>query len=132
MTETELLDPFDEGVVETVASEAEVDSDHLRTLLQRHQEHARSMPGVDDLVYEWRRFLRYEPLVERRDEAYYLVLEPSVWAEFAAQLSISNDELSLLRRVHDRQARLAIDGGNGHDSENETPFDGGAAMVLTR
>jgi len=43
---------FADEAVESAAADVGVAPDHLRTLLERHQEGMRDLPGVDGLVYE--------------------------------------------------------------------------------
>lgn len=128
MTDSDPLAAFDDDLVEHVATAEEMEVTVLRAALRRQQEHARSLPGVDDLVYEWRRFLPYDPLVHREETAYYLVFLPSVWEEFGEQLSFDDATLAAVRSVHDRQVRRTLSAVG----EDESVVDGGAAMVLTR
>ena len=66
--ETQLFDP---GDVETVAETFGVDADDLAAVVARHQQAVEDLPGVENIVYEWRK--QYEdPLVERTETAYYL------------------------------------------------------------
>lgn len=128
MTDSDPLAAFDEHVLTAVTEETALDGTQLRDALRRHQEHARSLPGVDDLVYEWRRFLPYDPLVHRETRAYYLVFQPSVWSEFGEQLAFSDATLAAVRAVHDRQLRRVF----ATLDVDESVLEGGAAMVLTR
>lgn len=143
MTDRPPLTAFDDDVVETVAAETGMAPGRLREALRRHQEHARSLPGVDDLVYEWRRFLPYDPLVRREPETYVLALERSVWVEFGEQLSFDDATLDAVVAVHARQARRALSAdargpgaeataGTGTSGTPGDAFDGAEAMVLTR
>lgn len=130
-TETDARDPlapFDPDIVEAVAERTDTDPGHLRELLRRHQESARDLPGVDNLVYEWRRYLPYDPVVARTDEAFHCVVLPSVWADFADSLDIDDADFERLLAVHDRQARRAAE-ARGESTE---PFDGATPMLLTR
>lgn len=128
MTDSDPLAAFDDDVVAAVARERALSASELREALRRQQEHARSLPSVDDLVYDWRRFLPYDPLVRRDETAYYLVFTPSVWEEFGEQLSFDDEMLAAARAVHDRQLRHVL---TTH-GEDAAVADGGAAMVLTR
>lgn len=128
MTDSEPLAAFDDELVAHVSDAEGVDATALRDALRRQQEHARSLPGVDDLVYEWRRFLPYDPLVHRGETAYYLVFTASVWEEFGEQLSFDDATLAAVRAVHDRQLRRALVAVD----LDASVADGGAAMVLTR
>lgn len=128
MTDSDPLAAFDDDIVGAVSTETGLSASRLREALRRQQEHARSLPGVDDLVYEWRRFLPYDPLVRRDETAYYLVFTPSVWAEFGEQLSFDDGTLAAARAVHERQLRRVLT----RHGEDTSVVDGGAAMVLTR
>lgn len=139
MTDRDPLAAFDEDVVGSVARETGTAVEHLRGVLRRHQEHAASLPGVDDLVYEWRRFLPYDPLVRRDAETYVLALERSVWTEFGDQLSFDESTLEAVVLVHARQARRALDSEATHSGAETEPernpedaFADAEAMVLTR
>lgn len=116
------LDAFDDTIIETVARERDVEMETLRDLVRRQQELVRSLPGVDDIVYEWRKAFATDPLVERRPDAYYLSVPGHVWPEFASSLSASTEELNAVRAVHDRQFRAVL-GDVGGDTD---------ALVLTR
>lgn len=122
------LVPFDDDIIAAVADRTDADPDRLRTLLRRHQESARDLPGIDNLVYEWRKYLPYDPVVARTDEAFHCVVLPEVWGDFADSLDIDDRDFEQLLTVHDRQAR--------HDAEarggSTEVFDGATAMLLTR
>ncbi|WP_101297829.1 hypothetical protein [Halegenticoccus soli] len=146
MTETGPRDPlaaFDEEVVEAVARDRGVATERLRELLRRQQESVRELPGVDDIVYEWRRAFPRNPLVERRDEAYFLAVPDHVWPEFGDALSLSSAELAALRAVHARQFDASLggtdgcgdgDGTGGEGTDESSDGDGidGEPIVLTR
>lgn len=121
-----LLTPFDADLLAAVATETGLEEDAIRDLVVRHQETVRAAPGVDDLVYEWRRFYPYDPLVRRTADAYYLAPDPNVWAEFASALDLSAREREALVAVHDRQAHACL------ENSEEDPYDGTCPMVLTR
>jgi hypothetical protein len=106
--ERDPLSLFDDAVVAAVARERGLDPTALRSLVCRHQEAVRSLPGVDDLVYEWRQAFATDPLLERRPDAYYLALPGHVWPEFAAGLDADGDELAAIRDVHERHVRRAL------------------------
>jgi hypothetical protein len=122
------LVPFDDDIVATVADRTDADPDRLRALLRRHQQSARELPGIDNLVYEWRRYLPYDPVVARTDEAFHCVVLPEVWADFADTLDVDDADFERLLAVHDRQARRAAE-ARGESTE---PFDGATPMILTR
>jgi hypothetical protein len=122
------LVPFDDDIIAAVADRTDADPDRLRTLLRRHQESARDLPGIDNLVYEWRKYLPYDPVVARTDEAFHCVVLPEVWADFADALDIDDADFERLLAVHDRQARRAAE----DRGESTEPFDGATPMLLTR
>jgi hypothetical protein len=117
------LEAFDDQVFAAVAEENGVPTAALRDLVRRQQELVRRLPGVDDIVYEWRRGFPNDPVVERREEAYFLSVADTVWPEFVAALSLDEDEATLLRAVHRRQLAASV---GGH------PTGDRGAMVLTR
>lgn len=122
------LAPFDEDVVAAVASETGGSEADLWDALERHQAYADSLPSVEDLVYEWRTQLPYDPLVARTAAAYYVALLPGVWTEFGEQMGLSGATITRLRQVHDRQARRdAEERGDVTDV-----YEGAAPMVLAR
>jgi len=118
------LAAFDDETFDRVAAETGVSADRLRTLARRHQEGVRELPGVDDIVYEWRNHFHMDPLLTRTDAVYVLALPSHVWDEFADRLELSAAELDALRAVHDRQARALADATDR--------LDGDAGLVLTR
>jgi hypothetical protein len=119
---TNPLAPFEDDILAAVADESGVDETALRESLRRHQRTARENPGVDDLVYEWRKYLPYDPLVDRTETAYYCALRVGVWDEYADYLGV---DLTAVMAVHDRQARRVA-------GERQDRYDGAEAMVLTR
>ncbi|MGM0592624.1 MAG: hypothetical protein ACQETI_13560 [Halobacteriota archaeon] len=90
---------FDEPI-ETVARDHQVDQTELRTLVARHQDLVADLPGVEDIVYEWRKTLPRNPLVERRRAAYYLLVDERIWREYARALSFEGEELTAVEAVH--------------------------------
>jgi hypothetical protein len=121
------LDAFDPDLVSSVAAETGGSADALRSLLRRHQESVRDLPGVDDLVYEWRRALD-DAVVVRTPELFCCVVRPVVWSEFADALGLDGEERERLVAVHDRQARRIARA----EGASERAFGGRAAVVLTR
>jgi hypothetical protein len=121
------LEPFDDDVLSDVADDRGVATDRLRDLVVRHQERTREFPGLEELVYEWRSRLAYDPLVVRTDGAYYLALRGSVWADYGEQMGLTDDEVDLLREVHDRQVSRVAGARGERDA-----FEGAAPMLLTR
>lgn len=118
------LAAFDDDVVDAVAATAGVDEDRVRTLARRHQEGVRDLPGIDDIVYEWRNQFHQDPLVYRTDAVYVLALRAHVWTEFGDRLDATDAELGALKTLHDEQARSLV--------SNTGRFDTDAAVVLTR
>ncbi|MFB6232873.1 MAG: hypothetical protein ABEH61_01305 [Haloarculaceae archaeon] len=118
------LAAFDDETFARVADRTDVAADRLRALTRRHQEGVRELPGVDDIVYEWRNHFHLDPLVHRTEAVYALALPAHVWEEFSDRLDLSPSERDALERVHDRQARAL--------APSEDRFDGDAALVLTR
>lgn len=116
------LAAFDDDVVASVASDRDLSVERLRELLRRQQESVRSLPGVDDLVYEYRKAFARQPLAERHPDAYFLLVPARVWPEFASALSLSDPELAAVRAVHDRQFRAVV---GDHDGDRD-------ALVFTR
>ncbi|WP_284013432.1 hypothetical protein [Halobaculum litoreum] len=88
--------------VGSVASDAAVDEAALGETLAGMQRDVRSYPGVADLVFEYRRAFEHDPLVAREGRAYYLLVPPRVWREFAAGLDASAGVLAAAKVVHDR------------------------------
>jgi hypothetical protein len=119
------LAPFDEAVIESVAADHDLESERLRALLGRHQEQMRELPGVENLVYEWRKLLPRDPLVERREAVYLLVVEPNVWPQFADALGVGTNALAAVKAVHERQLSVVV----GDDAPSA---DDREAMVVTR
>ncbi|MXR42054.1 hypothetical protein GRX01_11985 [Halobaculum sp. WSA2] len=88
--------------VADAATAAGVDESAVRRTLATMQADVRAYPGVADLVFEYRRAFEYDPLVRRDGRAYYLLVPPRVWREFAATLEASAAVLAAARAVHDR------------------------------
>ena len=88
----------------------------------------RELPGVEDIVYEWRNYFHRDPLVGRTPAVYYLALPDHVWEEFVDDLGLDAAERDALLAVHDRQARAASD----EDGVEVARLDTDAALVLTR
>ncbi|QIB72789.1 hypothetical protein G3I44_05540 [Halogeometricum borinquense] len=119
------LAAFDGDVIARVAREMSIEEATLREAIAEHQRGVRSLPGVEDIVYEWRRTLPQEPLIARRTDAYFLVVNPAVWQEFIDALGLSENESDALRTVHDVQLIESV-------GEDAVPADGREAIVLTR
>ena len=121
MTRDELA-AFDEGVLDAVAADHAVESARLTELVRTHQANVRDLPGVEDIVYEWRSQFHQDPLLSRTEREYVLALRDHVWNEFAQSLSLSEAEMAALRALHERVAATVLDG--------EADIDG--VMVLVR
>ena len=126
--ERDLLVPFDDDILTAVAERTGTEPTRLRDLLRHHQASARDLPGIDNLVYEWRKYLPYDPVVARTEEAFHCVVLPEVWSDFADVLEVDDEDFERLLAVHDRQARRAA-AARGESTE---PFDGATPMILTR
>lgn len=105
MTDRDALAVFDSDLFAEVAGEFDLAEDRLHELARTHQENVRDLPGVDNIVYEWRNHFHRDPLLARTDESYYLALPEHVWDEFADSLGATDRELAALIAVHERQAR---------------------------
>ncbi|ELZ23745.1 hypothetical protein C475_14078 [Halosimplex carlsbadense 2-9-1] len=127
MTRDELA-AFDEAVLESVAADRDVAVERLTDIVRTHQSNVRELPGVEDIVYEWRNYFHQDPLVGRTEGAYYLALPEHVWAEFTDDLGLDETESAALLAVHDAQARAAPSEAGVETGR----LDGDAALVLTR
>lgn len=115
---------FESAHVETVASESGIDPDRLSEALSAHQTSVEELPGVEDIVYEWRK--QYEdPLLSRTDDAYYLVVPRQVWDEFGNALDLDDEVLDAVVAVHHRTVSAACD-------VSPSPADGVAYVALDR
>jgi len=119
----DLLNTFDEDVVDLVADRHETSVDRLRDLLLAHQRQVRDAPGVEDIVYEWRSQFHEAPVLHQTSDAYYLRLRRHVWDEFADALDLAEVELDALLDVHEEQVRREL----GADRKDDERF-----MLLTR
>ena len=128
MTERDALGVFDAGLVTEVAGDHDIDSDRLSTLARTHQSNVRDLPGVDDIVYEWRTQFHQDPLLARTNAAYYLALPDHVWDEFAEDIGASEAERAALVDLHGRQTRIDADEVGADTARLETS----EPVVLTR
>ena len=128
MTERDALGVFDAGLVTDVAGDHDIDSDRLSTLARTHQSNVRDLPGVDDIVYEWRTQFHQDPLLARTSAAYYLALPDHVWNEFAEDIGASEAERAALVDLHGRQTRIDADEVGADTARLETS----EPVVLTR
>ena len=127
MTRDELA-AFEERVIDAVAADHAVESARLTELVRTHQANVRDLPGVEDIVYEWRNYFHRDPLVGQTPAVYYLALPDHVWEEFTEDLGLDAAERDALLAVHARQARAASD----EDGVEVARLDADAAFVLTR
>jgi hypothetical protein len=128
MSARDELDPFDADLFAIVGDEHGVDADRLRELTRTHQSNVRDLPGVEDIVYEWRSQFHWDPLLAQTAGAYYLALPDHVWDEFAESLDASDTEREALVALHERQIRrdapeVGIDTGR---------LDGSDGLLLVR
>ncbi|WP_284008959.1 hypothetical protein [Haloarcula pelagica] len=125
MSDDDLLEPFHLAVIRSVANESNVPEPELREALEAHQQTMRDSPGVEDLVYEWRK--QYDdPILERRPETFFVAVPPTVWEEFGAYLDLEEDLLAALVATHQEQtvrtSGVTLDGLT----------DGHVPLVVTR
>lgn len=130
--DADLLAPFADDVVATAVDDVgagEVSVDDIRAALAAHQHLVRDLRSVDGLVFEYRKEFVRDPVVDRDDDALYLVVPPRVWPEFGDALALDADVLAVVRAVHERVVGSVVDGGSGPDGEGDDDRD---AMVLAR
>jgi hypothetical protein len=124
----EELAAFDDDILQSVGTE--VGADRLADLAREHQAGVRDFPGVDDIVYEWRRGLPRNPLLFRSPAVYVLALPNRVWAEFLDDLETDDPEAEALQELHDRQARRTLEQVAQRNVTDA--LDARVAMVLAR
>lgn len=99
---------FDADVIARAAETHDVDETTLGSVVERHQASVESLPGVENLAYEWRK--QYEsPLLERTPAAYYFAVPERVWREFGDALEIDGPLLDALRHVHRQTVTVETD-----------------------
>ena len=128
MADRDELAVFDGSIIADAAADHDLAVADLTALVRQHQSNVRDLPGVDDIVYEWRNYFHLDPMLARTEAAYYLAVPDHVWDEFADDLSLDEAERTALLAVHDRQARQDADSA-GFDAGR---LDGDAAVVLCR
>jgi len=102
MTETDLLAPFDHAVLRTVADENDIEFAVLKEALVDHQRTMRENPGVEDLVYEWRK--QYDdPILHRTETTFVVAVPPTVWEEYGEYLELGDALLAAVTAVHQEQ-----------------------------
>ena len=103
MTGTDLLAPFEVDVIRAVAEDNDIELDVLQDALMDHQQTMRDTPGVEDLVYEWRK--QYDDPVLRRTESTFVVaVPPTVWEQYGEYLDLGDALLAALTAVHQEQS----------------------------
>ena len=128
MTDRDEIAVFEDALIEDVAAAHDVSTDRLTELARSHQSNVRDLPGVDNIVYEWRNHFHLDPLLVRTEDAYYLALPDHVWEEFADDFAADDGELSALRALHEAQSRADAP-EIGLDTSR---LDGDGAVVLVR
>jgi hypothetical protein len=99
---------FDPAIVRDVAAAADRSDSWLDAQLARHQRSMESLPGIENLVYEWRK--QYGDVVISRTSDQYVVAVPDwVWDEFADALELETGGVEPLVEVHRRQV---VEGGH--------------------
>lgn len=102
MADAELLAPFDLAVIRTTAQRNDVEEGVLRDALAAHQRAMRENPGVEDLVYEWRK--QYDdPVLVRAPELFILALPPTVWEQYGDHLDLEDGTLAAVTAAHAEQ-----------------------------
>jgi len=102
MTDETLLAPFDLAVIRTTAQHNDVEEAALREALAEHQQTMRENPGVEDLVYEWRK--QYDdPVLLRTPELFVLALPPTGWEEYGDYRQLEDELLAAVAAVHQEQ-----------------------------
>ena len=102
MDDTALLAPFADEVVRGVARTNSVDEEQLRSALADHQRTMRENPGVEDLVYEWRK--RFDDAVlHRTPETFFMAVRETVWEEYGTHLGLDDYLLAAVVAVHQEQ-----------------------------
>jgi hypothetical protein len=103
--ETGLFDPDD---VRAAAEAFDVEFERLTAVIVRHQHAVEDLPGVENIVYEWRK--QYEdPLLARTETAYYLRIPRAVWEEFDDAIEVGDETLAALIDVHRRTVASECD-----------------------
>lgn len=103
---------FEDGLVTAVADDHDVPRDRLTSLLADHQSGVADLPGVENLVYEWRRQFD-ATVVDSTETAYYVAAPPWVWEEFAESLDATEAEAGALADVHARHVEDRVEGHGG-------------------
>ncbi|QIO22946.1 hypothetical protein [Haloarcula sp. JP-L23] len=102
MTDSVSLTVFDDAVIRAIADENDVPETELREALADHQQTMATNPGVEDLVYEWRK--RFDdPVLHRTPEVFVLGVPPTVWEEFRDHLGFEEHVFTAVTAVHQEQ-----------------------------
>ncbi|MFC7028025.1 hypothetical protein ACFQJ5_11215 [Halomicroarcula sp. GCM10025324] len=107
MVDSDLLAAFDDEVIRAVAAENDVERDLLVDALRDHQRTMRDNPGVENLVYEWRKQFQ-DPVLDRTPDRYVVAVKPSVWEEFGSFLELSDEMLGAVVAVHQEQVLRSL------------------------
>jgi len=125
MTDSDLLSPFDDDVIRAVAGANDIEEDRLRTALEDHQRTMRETPGVEDLVYEWRK--RFDDAVLlRTPDTFYVSVREGIWREYGDHLELDDRLLGAVVAVH--QEQVLRDDAVESDALDETTV----AVVVSR
>ena len=113
MVDSDLLAAFDDEVIRAVAAENDVERDLLVDALRDHQRTMRDNPGVENLVYEWRK--QYDdPVLARTDSVFVVSVPPTVWEQFGESLDIETQTLRAVTAAHQEQTlrldHVSLDG----------------------
>jgi hypothetical protein len=125
MADEDLLAPFDLAVIRTTAQHNDVEEAELRDALASHQRTMRATPGVEDLVYEWRKQY-HDPVLARTPDVFILALPPTVWEEYADYLEFEHETLAAVTAVHQEQTVRT------EEVEFSSIPDGHVALVVGR
>jgi broad specificity phosphatase PhoE len=125
---------FADDTVESAAADAGVAPGELRALIERHQTGMRELPGIDELVYEWRKTLREDPLLFADTEAYYVAVARRIWRQFADAHDMTDAEFEALLSVHDAAVRAAVESVDDADLDSSAmeKLDDDHGMVLRK
>ena len=117
---------FDGAVLESAADRHATDSEALAAVLETLQAAAERHIGVDGLVYDWRNAFPEDPVLERRPDAYELVVDPRVWREFGERCGFEDDTLRAVMAVHAEQVK------HNAEQRGDGPLPVGEPMLLVR
>ncbi|MFC6835864.1 hypothetical protein [Halomarina ordinaria] len=125
---------FDEEVVSAAAAERGLDAAAVRRGLDAVQDAAERAVSVDGLVYEWRRAFRFDPLVERTPEAYYLRVERRVWDHFADRCGFDDATRAAVTTVHavTAERRPDVAGRDDERRPDDEPSDHRPLVLVRR